>query len=92
MAEKRGSMSGISRVIDEWFDTKKYSKKRNNYNAFHNWSEIVGPDISRNTEPHTFYNDVLVIKVKNSVWIQELQYMKPHLLEKIRKSLPETRI
>jgi predicted nucleic acid-binding Zn ribbon protein len=92
MIKEEKGLSEISSVIDSWFKKKNHTQKRSNFNAFHNWSEIVGPDIANNTEPVKFHKDVLVIKVKNSVWTQELQYMKPKLLEKIRESFPETKI
>lgn len=82
----------IANLIDKWFQEKNYCQKRLNYSAFNRWNEIVGPDIAKNTEPVKFYDDVLVIRVKNSVWTQELQYLKPQLLEKIRASFPETKI
>ena len=84
--------TAIEDVINKWFDTKKLTKRRTNYGAFHGWDEIVGPDIAKNTEPAKFYNSRLVVNVKSSVWMQELQYMKPQLLEKIKASLPETEI
>lgn len=92
MSQKKGAFTEISEVIDKWFESKNYAQKRSNFNAFHNWDEVVGADIAKNTEPVKFYKDVLVINVRNSVWTQELQYLKPKLLEKIRASFPETEI
>jgi len=92
MTEKTKHFTGISELVDGWFNKKNYTKKRTNFNAFHNWQGIVGTEIARNTEPVKFYNDVLVIKVRNSVWTQELQYLKPQLLEKIKNAFPETNI
>ena len=92
MTKSKNDFSEISHVIDKWFEGKNYSQKRINFDAFHNWGEVVGPDIAKNTEPVKFQKDVLVIKVRNSAWTQELQYLKPELLENIRRSFPETKI
>lgn len=92
MSQKTGSFTEISDVVDKWFEAKNYTQKRNNFDAFHHWDRIVGPDIAKNTEPVKFHKDVFVIKVKNSVWTQELQFLKPQLLEKIRASFPDTKI
>lgn len=92
MPSEKGHFTEIAQLIDNWFESKNYTQRRRNFDVFHNWNDIVGNDIGRNTEPVKFYNDVLVIKVKNSVWTQELQYLKPQLLEKIRRSFPETKI
>jgi len=92
MPEQKNDPIPIATLIDKWFDQKNYSRKRANYSVFQAWSKIVGQDIARNTEPIKFYSDILVIRVSNSVWTQELQYLKPQLLEKIRTSFPETNI
>lgn len=92
MSNEKPAFSSITEVINKWFESKNLGQKRRDFNAFHNWDQIVGKDIAKNTEPVKFYKDVLVIKVSNSVWTQELQYLKPNLLEKIRSSFPDTKI
>ena len=51
------------------------------------WGEIVGNKISKNTEPESVKNGVLVIKTINSVWKQELQIQKTEIIEKLNKRL-----
>jgi len=92
MNQKKSGLTDISRVIDNWFEGKNYTKRRTNFSAFNNWSEIVGDNIAKHTKPVKFYNDTLVIHVRNSVWTQELQFLKPSLLEKIKNSFPDTQI
>lgn len=92
MNSRQTPPSKICDLIEKWFDNKNLTQKRNNFSAFHNWDAIVGGDIAKHTEPVKFYNHALVIKVSNSVWTQELQYLKPKLLDKIRLSFPETDI
>lgn len=92
MRRKEAQPEPIGRVIDNWFENKNYTQKRSNFDAFHNWADLVGKDIARNSEPVRFHKDVLVVKVRNSVWTQELQFLKPKLLEKIRQSFPDTKI
>lgn len=92
MVKSKEQFSEISQVINKWFDSKNYSKQRTNFDVFHNWEDVVGKNIAQNSEPLKFYNEVLVIKVRNSVWTQELQYLKPQLLQKIRESFPDTTI
>jgi hypothetical protein len=47
------------------------------------WPEIVGKAISANTRPMGIRNRVLQVKVMNSVWMQQLQFMKGIILQKI---------
>lgn len=47
------------------------------------WKQIVGPTISAQTEPLRIYNGKLIIWVKNSTWLQQLNFMKEPILENI---------
>ena len=51
------------------------------------WGEAVGNKISKNTEPMSVKNGVLVIKTTNSVWKQELQIQKIEIIKKLNKRL-----
>ena len=51
------------------------------------WGETVGNKISKNTEPESVKNGVLVIKAINSVWKQELQIQKTEIIKKLNKRL-----
>lgn len=88
----KGGLEDISDVLETWLDKKKYKQKCRDFDAFHNWEKIVGNVIAKNTRPKNFYKDVLVIYVRNSAWTQELQFLKPQLLEKIRLEFPATKI
>jgi len=47
------------------------------------WKEIVGESIAYQTQPRSIRNQILFIDVSHSTWIQQLQFLKPTLLEKI---------
>ena len=51
------------------------------------WGETVGNKISKNTEPMSVKNGVLVIKTTNSVWKQELQIQKTEIIKRLNKRL-----
>lgn len=48
------------------------------------WPEIVGKAISENTQPLGVRNRILQVKVINSVWMQQLQFLKGIILQKIK--------
>jgi len=52
-----------------------------------NWKDIVGPRIASNTEVQRIKDGILVVKVKNDVWRNELTFHKADLLEKINRFL-----
>ena len=51
------------------------------------WGKTVGNKISKNTEPMSVKNGILVIKTTNSVWKQELQIQKTEIIKKLNKKL-----
>lgn len=56
------------------------------------WKEIVGEPIGLQTQPYAIRNRILFIYVSNSVWIQQLQFFKPVLLDKINRFLGEPKL
>lgn len=51
------------------------------------WSEEVGAMIARNAQPSRFRNGVLVVTVANHSWIQDLQFMKEGIRDKLNARL-----
>ena len=48
------------------------------------WGDSVGEAIAERTQPMRIQNGVLYVKVNNSVWMQELQFMKGLISQKIQ--------
>jgi len=46
------------------------------------WFQAVGPRIATHTRPDCIRKSVLFVKVANSVWMQQLHFMKQDILEK----------
>jgi len=54
------------------------------------WPEIVGEHIAKVSWPWYFKDlDTLVVAVTDSIWIQQLSFEAPLLLERINRHLPE---
>lgn len=49
------------------------------------WPEIVGKEIAERCRPEYLRNGSLVVRVKDSVWAQELSFQKEVILHRIRK-------
>ena len=49
-----------------------------------NWSEIVGLPLAAHTRPDSIKFRKLWIAAENSVWLQQLVFLKPVLFEKIK--------
>jgi len=49
------------------------------------WRQSVGPQIAIRTHPENIKRGTLFVKVATSVWMQELQYMKKEIIERINR-------
>jgi hypothetical protein len=49
------------------------------------WEEAVGPQIAASARPASLRDGVLLVHVKNNVWLQELVAMRETLLRRVRK-------
>jgi hypothetical protein len=52
------------------------------------WAKIVGLPLAAHTRPDSIKFRKLWISAENSVWVQQLMFLKPQLFEKI-KALPQ---
>ena len=50
------------------------------------WLDAVGPKIAAYTRPDAVRKNVLFVKVANSVWMQQLHFLKQEILEKINRA------
>ena len=53
------------------------------------WVQAVGPRIAAQTQPDAIKRTVLFVKVANSVWMQQLHFMKREILEKFNHLRPD---
>jgi len=53
------------------------------------WKEIVGESVALHAQPRSIHNRILFINVSHSTWIQQLQFLKATLIEKINACLGE---
>jgi len=56
------------------------------------WDQLVGEQIAARARPLRLRKGVLEIQVDHPVWMQQLQMMKPQILEKISAKIPNAGI
>jgi hypothetical protein len=59
------------------------------YSILGAWNEIVGATVAAHSQPRSIRNRILFIDVAHSTWMQQLQFLKPTLLEKVNNFLGE---
>jgi predicted nucleic acid-binding Zn ribbon protein len=51
------------------------------------WESVVGPTVARHARPERLRRGVLVVAVDNATWMQELQFLKRELRERLNARL-----
>ena len=63
------------------------SYRLSEYGVWPVWDEVVGKTIAANAQPEKIRNGTLFVKVTSSVWMQQLQFMKEMIAEKLNHRL-----
>ena len=57
------------------------------YRVWTFWAEEVGPAVAARAEPAAFRDGVLSVRVAGAAWMQELQFMKDELRQRLNRRL-----
>ena len=57
------------------------------YGLWERWPDLVGTAIAKNARPAGIKGRLLVVNVSSAPWMQQLQYLKPELMEKLNRGL-----
>lgn len=81
------SFSSASSILESTLKTFRISKKVQEYAAFPHWAEIVGEDLARVAVPEKIIRgNVLLVRVSDAAWAQELSMQKNAILDKMYQS------
>jgi Dna[CI] antecedent, DciA len=78
-----GSLDSIALVLDGLARRLGLETKLLEARLRREWTEIVGEQIAAHTRPDQIRFKKLVIHVRHSVWLHQLTFLKPTLLQKI---------
>jgi hypothetical protein len=79
----------IHSILNKTFKALEIDRPLKAYAIWGAWEEIVGGPIALQTRPHSIRNRILFMDVSHSTWIQQLQFMKSTLLEKMNAFIGE---
>jgi hypothetical protein len=87
MAKRDLQIERFGEVLDKSLKRMEISSRLDEYGVWPIWNDIVGPTIARNAQPEKIRNGTLFVKVTSPVWMQQLQYMKEMIAEKLNQRL-----
>ena len=56
------------------------------------WETAVGKDIARNAKPGVYRDQILVVFVTSSPWLQHLQFLKADILTRLNRAIGSDRV
>ena len=80
-------MQHIGKALKIFIKTNGLENSLSQQKAIDVWKEVVGKAVSKNTETISVEHGLLLVKSANSVWRQELQLQKKHIIKNINKKL-----
>lgn len=87
MAKDDSQIEKVGAVLDKSLKRLQVSARLDEYGIWPVWNEVVGNTIARNAQPERIRNGTLLVKVTSPVWMQQLQYMKEMISEKLNQRL-----
>jgi predicted nucleic acid-binding Zn ribbon protein len=57
------------------------------YRLWEQWTDLVGPVIAQNARPAAIKGKLLLVNVSSAPWMQQLQYLKSEIMEKLNSAL-----
>ena len=80
-------MQRLGDILDRTVKRLPLRRKLDDYALWTIWDDTVGPAVARNAQPERIRNGTLFVKVRAPTWMQQLQYMKDIIMEKLNQRL-----
>jgi predicted nucleic acid-binding Zn ribbon protein len=87
MVKKDSQIDRLGEVLDRSIKRLQLAPRLDEYGVWPIWNDIVGSTIARNAQPEKIRNGTLFVKVTSPVWMQQLQYMKEMIAERLNQRL-----
>ena len=91
---KRGKKSFVplKEVIDDLFTSSALSLNLDDVKIWEVWDGVVGKRVAKHARPSQINKGVLIVKVTDSVWHHELEFMAETIREGLNSTLRRTAV
>jgi hypothetical protein len=84
---KRDPSQRLGELLDRSLRRLEIAPQLEAYGVWPIWNEVVGKTVARNAQPEKIRRGTLFVKVSSPVWMQQLQFMKDLITEKLNHRL-----
>jgi hypothetical protein len=85
--KRHGELTHIGDVMEAIFALPNYPVDLEDIKLWKLWDGIVGAEIASHARPSSIKKGILVVKVSDSVWLQELEFRAHEIIERINSAL-----
>ena len=85
--KKMAKPASLGTVLQQAVEASRIDVDLDAYRLWQQWDEVVGAAIAQNTRPEAIKGRLLLINVSSAPWMQQLQFLKPELIEKLNQTL-----
>lgn len=89
-SRSKDSLKTTRSLIEGLFTHMGIADKIEQHRVWLIWEDCVGAQIAANATPIRIRDNILEVRVAHPVWMQQLQLLKPRLLEKINAELGDS--
>jgi hypothetical protein len=82
----------IRSILEQTIKSLEIEVPLKTYSILGAWNEIAGESVAAHSQPRSIRNRILFIDVVHPTWMQQLQFLKPTLLEKVNTFLGQSLI
>lgn len=87
MRKKMDKPAHLGRILQQAIQSSRIDVDLGAYRLWQQWEDMVGPTIAENTRPEAIKGKLLLVNVSSAPWMQQLQFLKPELIEKLNETL-----
>lgn len=87
MAKREQPIERVGDVLNHSLKRLDLTPRLDEYGVWTIWNDVVGKAIANNAQPEKIRNGTLFVKVTSPVWLQQLQFMKEMIVEKLNQRL-----
>jgi len=81
------TVARAAQVLDDLIDRLAFRERLREHAVWNVWAEVVGPLLASRTEPLRIEDGKLFVRVANSTWMQELQFLKDEIRHRLNHRL-----
>jgi len=79
----------VDSILERTLSKLNLGIKVKQYQIWEVWDSVVGEHIARQAQPYQIRNMILWITVSSSTWMQQLEFMKQQIIDRLNERIGE---